>query len=43
MIVRREEMINDKYTQLLLHTQFGGITTIDDTQSLATIILKKEL
>ena len=30
-------MVKKKYQQLLLYTQFGGITTIDDTQMLVVI------
>lgn len=30
-------MIEMKYQQLLLHRQFGGITTIDVTQTLCSI------
>jgi hypothetical protein len=36
-LIRRIEMINEKYNQLLLHHHMRGITTIDVTQSLATI------
>jgi hypothetical protein len=30
----RERMIKKKYQQLLLHSRFSGITTMDDTQTL---------
>ena len=33
----REEMINEKYTQLYLSRQFGGINTIEFTQTLPPI------
>ncbi len=33
----KEKRIKKKYQQLLLHAKFGGITTIDDTHTLACI------
>ena len=34
MIGGNRKMIKEKYRQLLLHAQMGGITTIDDTHTL---------
>jgi hypothetical protein len=31
-------MIKEKYMQLLLYAQMGGITTIDDTQTLSVML-----
>ena len=47
----RKRMIEKKYqhfdklntSQLLLHSRFSGITTTDDTQTLGTINVKKDL
>jgi len=32
-------MIKEKYTQLLLSPQMGGITSIDDTHKLAAMLI----
>jgi len=37
LIKAKEKMIMKKYQQLLLHSQFGRITIIDDIQTLAII------
>jgi len=34
----KDKRINKKYQQLLLHTKFDLITTIDDTQTLGKIL-----
>jgi len=38
MIGGSRKMIKEKYMQLLLYAQMGGITTIGDTQTLDEII-----
>jgi len=43
LIKAKEKMIMKKYQQLLLHSQFGGITIIDDTQMLAFIRKKPRI
>jgi hypothetical protein len=38
MIGGNRKMIKEKYMQLLLHAQMGGITTIDDTHTLCFML-----